>query len=433
LFRKPFTFLKWLIPGIGVKRWLGLFFLGVTLLGLAVAMLLIDFYRTQPPESLLIQLTLGHLNLWARALLVLLAGGAMVGLAFLRINRSILEPLSVDDDALIDAMLEHSRARRGPRIVAIGGGTGLPTLLRGLKQHTANLTAIITVADDGGSSGKLRRDLGVLPPGDFRNNIAALARDEGLMTRLFQYRFGEGGLEGHSFGNLFITAMSAVTGSFEKALTESSRVLAIRGEVLPSTVSDVTLMADMAASSSAGRHRVSGESTIPESEGRITRVFLKPEGVPAYPPAVRAILAAEVIILGPGSLFTSILPNLLIEDITQSIRASRALKIYVCNVATQHGETDGFSISDHVRVIREHVGDDLIDIVLTNNHFPALTPDANYEYVQPSKNGSGSTLPLYRSNLIDLNNPWRHDSEKLAQSIMNLINKPTGATADVLD
>jgi uncharacterized cofD-like protein len=356
---------------------------------------------------------------------------AAVIIAFVQINRSILAPLALDPPDLIEALVEYQRAGRGPKIVAIGGGTGMPTLLRGLKAHTANLTAVVTVADDGGSSGKLRRDLGVLPPGDFRNNIAALARDEGLMSRLFQYRFGEGGLEGHSFGNLFITAMGAVTGSFESALIESSRVLNIRGQVLPSTLTDVTLMADLREEKANSTRRVEGESAIPEGTGTIERVFLRPEDPPAYPEAVRAILAADLIVLGPGSLFTSILPNLLVGGIIQAMRASKAVKVYVCNVATQHGETEGYSMADHIRVIEQHVGGRLFDVVLANDRFPPLAADANFAYVhEGSLNGSGANLRIKTAPLADEQRPWRHNPEALAQAIIGLLHESTASQAE---
>lgn len=420
----PRTLLKWLTPGIGVKRWLGLLFFGTTLLGLGLAMLLVALYRAQPSSSWVLVLTLKGWPLWLRALLVSAAGIALVGLALIRVNQSILAPLDMQGGELIEAMVQHSRGQRGPKIVAIGGGTGLPTLLRGLKQITPNLTAIVTVADDGGSSGKLRRELGVLPPGDFRNNLAALARDEGLMAQLFQYRFGEGGLEGHSFGNLFITALSSITGSFEQALIESSRVLAIRGQVLPSTLSDVTLMADLREEHTSGTRRVAGESVIPKTTGTIEHVFLQPENPPAYPEAVRAILSADLVVLGPGSLYTSLLPNLLVQGIVNALRATKALKVYVCNVATQRGETDRYTVGDHVRAIERHIGARVFDSVLVNDHFPPLADDANYAFVRLGE-GEEHTLGVLvsKANLVDIQRPWRHSTEQLAKAIETLLDK----------
>ncbi len=420
--RDPHLLLKWLTPGIGVKRWFGLLFAGVTLLGLAFALLLLEFFRANPSPAVEYLLTLGGAPLWLRAGLAGAIGVASVSLAILRINRAILAPLDVSHQSLVKAMVEHRHRQRGPRIVALGGGTGLPVLLRGLKAYTTNLTAIVTVADDGGSSGRLRRDLGILPPGDFRNNIAALARDEGLMSRLFQYRFGEGGLEGHSFGNLFITALSGVTGSFEQALAECSRVLAIQGKVLPSALANVTLVAELREDGGNSTRRVVGESAIPENKGIIERIFLQPDDIPAYPEAVRAILSADLIVLGPGSLFTSILPNLLVSGIAEAIRRSRALKIYVCNVATQRGETDGFSMHDHVSAIEQQAGESLFDVVLVNDEFPPLAPDSNFAYVHVKEaDKSNSKMRIYASSLIDETHPWRHDPDRLAKALIDLL------------
>jgi uncharacterized cofD-like protein len=308
-----------------------------------------------------------------------------------------------------------------PKVVAIGGGTGLSTLLRGLKAHTPLITAIVTVADDGGSSGRLRRELGLLPPGDFRNCIAALADDEALITQLFQYRFGQGnGLDGHSFGNLFITALAAVTGSFERAILEASRVLAVQGRILPSTLEDVTLVADLQVRDSAvapNLTRVKGESAIPKAGQPIERVFLRPEGARAYPEAVRALLDADLIVAGPGSLFTSVLPNLLVQDIRRAVEASTAVKLYVCNVATQPGETDGFDVGKHVGTLQRHVGRDLFPYVLANDHpissdeQPQLQPVA----LRYPRDEGYEVIP---ATVMDRSAPWRHDSKELADQVI---------------
>lgn len=425
--------LMWLTPGIGIKRWLALLMAGAFLLGLGIAIVLFELYQADTSARWAYILTLGGTSAWVRAVLVSTAGMLMVMIALIRLSRSILEPLALQGSDVIEAMVDHRQRQRGPKVVAVGGGTGLPTLLRGLKKHTSNLTAIVTVADDGGSSGRLRRDLGVLPPGDFRNNIAALARDEGLMTQLFQYRFGEGGggLEGHSFGNLFISALSSVTGSFEQALIESSRVLSIRGQVLPSTLADVTLMADLREDESDSTRRVAGESAIPEEIGTIERVFLQPDNPPAYPDAVRAILSADLIVLGPGSLFTSILPNLLVKGIAEAIRRSNALKVYVCNVATQRGETEGFSAVDHVQAIEHQIGKGLFDVLLINDHFPMLSPNSNFTFVQ-SGDVNRLGLRVSASSLVDDQRPWRHHSERLAQALMDLIEEEPQNQLDTL-
>jgi len=324
------------------------------------------------------------------------------------------------------ASWKNERNGQAPKVVAIGGGTGLSTLLRGLKAHTPHITAIVTVADDGGSSGRLRRELGVLPPGDFRNCIAALADDEALTTQLFQYRFGQGnGLNGHCFGNLFISALAGVTGSFERAILEAGRVLAVRGRILPSTLEDVTLVADLqdtaglpGGDAPAGLTRVQGESAIPKAGQPIERVFLRPDRVRAYPEAVRAILDADVIIAGPGSLFTSILPNLLVQDIRQAIGCSPALKIYVCNVATQPGETDGFDVGRHASALQRHVGRGLFPYVLANNN---LIPSTELPHLQPVDRHypPNDGYKVIEADLVDPAAPWRHDSKKLAERILH--------------
>lgn len=425
------TLRKWLTPGLGVKRWLLLLFLGVTILALGFALMLLQLFRSYPIPPVEFILTLGGSPPWIRALIAGVIGAVMVGLALTRIGQAIFTPLDIGSRDIVDAMMEYRQRGRGPKVVAIGGGTGLPTLLRGLTAHTSNITAIVTVADDGGSSGRLRRDLGVLPPGDIRNNLAALARDENLMTQLFQYRFGEGGLEGHSFGNLFITALSGVTGSFEQALIESSRVLAVRGRVLPSTLSDVTLMADLREVQTNNVRRVEGESAIPEVHGVIERVFLKPDNVPAYPDAVRAILSADLVVIGPGSLYTSILPNLLVQGIGEAVRHSRALRVYVCNVATQAGETDRYTVEDHVRAIERHVGPGLFDLVLANDRFLDAGEDMNFSYVALAENNHGvvgSGAKIVTAPLVDEQRPWRHDAARLAETLMKLLAEASDST-----
>jgi uncharacterized cofD-like protein len=428
------SLMGWLRPGMGVKRWILLLGGGTVLLGLAIAYVLIELYRTVPAPAIVYSLTLQFLPRLARAAVLGAGGLALVLIAVAQINRAVLAPFVRPGRPVVEAVAEHRRRGRGPKIVALGGGTGLPTLLRGLKAHTTNLTAIVTIADDGGSSGQLRRALGVLPPGDFRNCIAALADDEALTTQLFHYRFGGGdGLAGHTLGNLFITAMAEVTGSFERALVESSRVLNIRGRVLPSTLQDVTLVGEIvqpaALGALAGRvSRVEGESQVGAGRGVIRRVYLQPDDVPAYPDAVRAILEADLLVAGPGSLFTSIIPNLLVRDIEAAIRASRALKVYVCNVATQPGETDGYNVVDHVRALEAHVGAGLFPWVLANSdHAGALPAGIQWVRPDPPVNGTRRTLAVA---VADGRYPWRHDPAKLADALMQLLAEQTaGAKA----
>ncbi len=413
--------LRWLVPGIGVKRWLLLLLAGATLLGLGIGYVLLDIYRTVEMPAAVSLLTLQFVPRLARAALLGVAGLGLMVWALAQIQRTILAPFLRPGQDLAETISEHRRRGRGPRIVAIGGGTGLSTLLRGLKAHTSNLTAVVTVADDGGSSGRLRRTLGVLPPGDFRNCIAALADDEALTTQLFQYRFGAGPeFGGHSFGNLFITAMSEVTGSFERALLESSRVLSIRGQVLPSTLQNVTLVGELGA---VGEQvsRVEGESQITLGEGAIQRVFLQPDDAPAYPGVIRAILEAELIVLGPGSLYTSLLPNLLVRDLTAAISASRAEKVYVCNTATQPGETSGYGVRDHVLAIERHTRPGLFPTVLANTHqVGELLPGLEWVRNEPALNGQHRVLA---ADVADAARPWRHDAVKVAAVLINLLNQ----------
>jgi uncharacterized cofD-like protein len=281
----------------------------------------------------------------------------------------------------------------------------------------------VTVADDGGSSGRLRRDLGLLPPGDFRSCIAALADDESLTARLFQYRFGEAeGLNGHSFGNLFIAAMAAVTGNFERAILESSRVLNIHGRIVPSTLENVTLWADLLdeGDDAQGPDRVAGESQISKAGKPIERVFLEPDKVPGYPGAIKAILEADLIAMGPGSLFTSVLPNLLVPGIASALRASPAIKVYVSNIATEEGETDHFSLDDHLAALSEHVGQDLFDYVLANEKVDVqFPPHMKVEAVAPQTQ-RGGTYQFITRDLVDRENPWQHDPQKLAVALLNL-------------
>ncbi|MDW8071024.1 MAG: YvcK family protein [Anaerolineae bacterium] len=418
---------KWLYPGLGVKRWLALLLLGIAFLSLGIAYLLHDLHTSGWISlSTWQMLTLAFLPGWARSLGAVFVGLSLAAIAIYQFNHALLGAFMPSGNvSVVDTLYRHRLRRRGAKVVAIGGGNGLNTLLRGLKHYTDNITAIVTVADDGGSSGRLRRELGVLPPGDFRNCITALADDEALITQLFQYRFparsggnDSGALDGHSFGNLFITAMTGVTGSFEKALTESGRVLAIRGQIVPSTLEDVTLCAELVDDMS-GNRIVLGESAIPEARRPIGRVYLQPDNVPAYPPAVRAILEADLIVAGPGSLFTSVLPNLLIEDIVRAIRASTALKVYVCNVATQAGETEGFEVADHVAALERHTGPKLFPYVLVNNHLVENPPsDWNFQQVVLRK-PLGTGYRVIAADVVDEQRPWRHHPEKLARVLMS--------------
>src|SRR4030081_989660 len=356
--------MRWLTPCLQIKRWLMLLMVSELVLVLGVAYALKEIYKAAPLPSEFYWITLQFLPYWARATIFGILGVGLLLFSYLKLTQSVLGPfLPGNSTSSIVEIIHAFRLRgRGPRIVAIGGGTGLSSLLRGLKTYTSNLSAILTVADDGGSSGRLRDEYRVLPPGDFRQCLIALADAEPLMKQLFDHRFKEGSLDGHSFGNLFIMAMADVTGNFEHALRESGKVLAVKGTILTSTLQDVTLVA------SINGHTVEGESQIPKANAPISHVFLKPDGAQINPEAAQAILNAELIIIGPGSLYTSIMPNLLVEGMVEAIKASPALKVYICNLAAQSGETDGYMVDDYLRVIREHVGANLFDFVLVNSN-----------------------------------------------------------------
>lgn len=407
-----------------VKRWLALLLAGTSIVGLGVAYLLRDIYVSWTFPPVFYYLTLQFIPRAVRGLLFGLLGFGAIAVAIYRLNRSLLAAfVRPGQEDLAETVYKHWQRDRGPKIVAIGGGTGLSTLLRGLKEHTSNITAIVTVADDGGSSGRLRQQLGVLPPGDFRNCLAALADSESLTTQLFQYRFGEGeGLNGHSFGNLFIVAMAGVTGNFERGLLESSKVLAVRGQILPSTLENVTLVAELrdedAPGPSANPQWVEGESLIPASGRPIERVFLQPDAVPAYPGALRAILDADLIVAGPGSLYTSILPNLLVQDIVKAVQASRAKKIYICNVATQPGETEGYTLGDHMAALHRHIGPNLFTSVLANDTFTYTLPDLPGMRWVPPDHPSDAPYQVFTADMVEKDYPWRHDPAKLAKWLM---------------
>ena len=420
---------RWLRPGLGVKRWFFFIMTGITLLGLGIAVILIDLYRTDSTDpALLAILSYASLRFFPRIWRAVIFGGLGIGMVIYgiyRLNRSLLRPFIRPGDDIYRQLKGFQRRERGPRIVTIGGGHGLSTLLRGLKAHTGNLTAVVTVADDGGSSGRLRETFGILPPGDIRNCLAALSNDEDLLTQLFQYRFsGSQDLEGHSYGNLFITALADLTGSFESAVVESGRVLSVNGRVLPSTLHNVKLVASMELPNSLNEVRVEGESQIPKMVGRVRRVWLEPDDASAFPPVIKELLNADVIVVGPGSLYTSLLPNLLVKDVLASMHASRAIKIYVCNVATQPGETDTFTCYDHIRALEGHVGEDLFDVILCNDNYDGdVGPNSQWVIVDEK------TLSDTRTHCADLteeNRPWRHDSLKLAQVIMDIFYERTG-------
>ena len=357
----------WLIPGLNVKRWLFLIFLGSVLmvLGFLIIFDIRPIYQTME----LIRKAALILPTEILAIAVIIIGAIVFFNGWKKTTLSIMDMDSTKSgNSLLERLYRRSKLNKGAKIVAIGGGTGLSMLLRGIKKYTNNITAVVTVGDDGGSSGRLREDMGILPPGDIRNCIAALADDDDLITELFQYRFKKGeGLEGHSFGNLFLTALCAITGNMVKAVKESSNVLNIRGVVLPATLDDMKLAAEFNDGTI-----VKGESNIPEEHKQIKKLFTEPAHCQALPEVLEAIAGADLIILGPGSLYTSVIPNLLVDGIVEAIMQSTAKKIYVCNIMTQPGETDAYSVASHVNALLNHAkGQKIIDAVLINNSLPA--------------------------------------------------------------
>ena len=325
------------------------------------------------------------------------------------------------NESLLEKLYRRNKLNKGAKIVAIGGGTGLPMLLKGIKKYTNNITAVVTVGDDGGSSGRLREEMGILPPGDIRNCIAALADDEDLITKLFQYRFKTGeGLEGHSFGNLFLTALCAITGNMVKAVKESSNVLNIRGVVLPATLDDMKLLAEF----EDGRI-IKGESSIPEAHGKIKRLFTDPEICRALPEVLIAIANADLIILGPGSLYTSVIPNLLVSGIVEAIEQSSAKKIYVCNIMTQTGETDNYTVASHVNALLNHAkGKKIIDAVLVNNSLPdnisaGYAKNGSIPVILDNENLTPIGIEIVSQKLIQENKEGlvRHSSHRVARAV----------------
>ena len=324
----------------------------------------------------------------------------------------------IDDDVIL---------LKGPKIVVIGGGTGLSTMLRGLKNYTSNITAIVTVGDDGGGSGVLREDLGILPPGDIRNCILALARTEPLMEELLQYRFKDGRLKNQNFGNLFLAAMDGISDNFEDAVQKMSSVLAVKGKVLPVTLEDMVLEVELENGNKVRGESIIGEEVI-EQDSRIKKLKIFPEDAKALDDAISAIEDADAIVLGPGSLYTSILPNLLVKDITRSIKKSKALKLYICNIMTQPGETQKFSVSDHIKVIFDHCGRDIIDCVIANEE--SIHPDLRDKYYAEGSDIVNLDIEeleklgvdVVKDDLTETQKTYvRHNAQKLAKIIIETV------------
>ncbi|MFI5226345.1 MAG: uridine diphosphate-N-acetylglucosamine-binding protein YvcK [Candidatus Limnocylindrales bacterium] len=430
---------RWLRPGMGIKRWLGVVFIGELSLALGGAFALRQLYRdtdvSGPFQATIYLATLQFLPYIARGIILGGLGAALFLAGSIRVIQAFMNPFrSPDaDQPLVELIYQKRFLARGPKIVAIGGGTGLSTLLRGLKEHTSNLTAVVTVADDGGSSGKLREQLGVPAVGDIRNCIVALADAEPLMAELLQYRFPESErtgssddattLGGHAVGNLLIAALTAVEGGdFEEGVRQMNRVLAVRGQVLPVSPTPLVLHCE-----TRDGWMVHGQSAVAKTTD-IERVWVTPGDVAVSEDALRAIAEADVVVLGPGSLYTSILPGLLLAPIRDAILASSALRIYVCNVATQDGETAGYDLADHVDALERHSAAGIVDVVIANSHVTTTAPEGRGEAVRPRWPPAGPSVPrLVLDDVVDPAEPTHHDPAALAAAIVRVVEREGGA------
>ncbi len=422
---------RWLRPGVGVKRWLGVAFVGLTALALAGALALRQLYREVevdgPVQAVISILTLQFLPYWIRAAVLLAAGVGLFAYGSYRVIVALLGPFTESaEEPLVDLVYRRRLLARGPRIVAIGGGTGLSTLLRGLKTHTANLTAIVSVADDGGSTGRIREQLGIPAVGDIRNCLVALAETEPVMGELLQYRFGndEGSLSGHAVGNLLIAAMNAIDGGdFEAAVRQMNRVLAVRGSVVPASGTPLTLHARLRDGG-----EVVGQSRVMRMRG-IERVWLEPGDARASRDAVNAIAGADLVVLGPGSLYTSLLATIMMPELRAALATSPAVRVYVANVATQAGETEGYDLADHVEALARHGIADLLDVVLANSQLAEPEPDG--ELGVPVKLrwpplGATRRPRLVLDDVVDPANAHHHDPELLAEALLRLFGREVG-------
>lgn len=419
-----FPVARWLIPGLGVKRWLLVSFFGILLLVNGIDRFMVGQGLRFHINEILDGFVDDYFS--PSYLTYIFAGLGILLIVFgLRMwLRSIVRASRMSGSGRIVDTLIGMRLNQGYKIVAVGGGTGLSTLLRGLKRYTSNLTAVVTVSDDGGSSGRLQKELGVLPPGDIRNCLVALADDEAMVTDLFRYRFSDGeGLSGHSFGNLFLAAMTGITGNFDTAIKESSRVLNIVGRVLPATLGVVRLCARLTDGTV-----IEGESRIGTMHGPIDRVYFDPPYAAPLQEVIDAIRDADAIVLGPGSLYTSILPNLMVDGIAREIAASNATKIYICNVMTQPGETDDLTASDHVRRLLDGAEARVCETVIVNDEAPqrlvaAYAVEGQVPVAADCAKIASMGLTPVSAAVISETQTVRHDSEKLAKVVIDVLDR----------
>ncbi|MCI5837154.1 MAG: YvcK family protein [Veillonellaceae bacterium] len=422
------TVWRWLYPGLRLKRWIFTFSIGLLLVIFGLTTIL-NYQIFGVLEELFFRLLYEVTGRYNYTLLVgvgmifMLAGLVLMGYAFRRLVQQILASIAPEGSGRVSQIIwERVRRDRGPRVVAIGGGTGLSALLRGLKTKTSHLTAIVTVADDGGSSGRLREEMDIIAPGDLRNCLVAMADKETQMEYIFQHRFGgTGELAGHSLGNLFLAALIEEYGDPVRALEAASEILNVRGQVVPASMEPLRLQATM----TDGRI-VEGESQIPREGGRIARLQIVPDTPVAVPAAIRAIEEADCIVFGPGSLYTSILPNLLVPEISAAIRRSSAMKVYVCNAMTQPGETDGYTVADHVQALINHAGPGIADYVLVNDGLP--TEEVRERYAQQGSvpvafdeaELEALGVKAVRSSLLREGQTVAHDPDRVADVLMRM-------------
>jgi len=418
-FQQYFLFL--MIPGLSIKRWLAVGAVGLFVLTLGVIFTL--KISTGPASiSFLESVSFRHQSPYLRGGLFISIGLLGSLIAGLGLTRSLSQ---IGDRTrhwpILDSLYVERVLGSGPKVTVIGGGSGLPNFLKGLKLYTSNITAVVTVADDGGSSGRLRNELGILPPGDIRNCLVALADSEDVMQQLMDYRFkSQGQLDGHSFGNMLIAALAGIGGDFFQGVEIAGELLAIRGRVIPSTVSQVTLVGRTVS----GKTLI-GETQVGTSADRLRSLTLIPANPPAHPEAVRAIENADMVVVGPGSLFTSIVPNLLISNISTALANSPAFKIYVCNVAEEPAQTEGYNVLDHLNIVRHYGGQNSFDAVISNSNLPDGPTPAGLKFIQADKPWDDKVL-LVEADVIDEVHTARHDSVKLSNVIAETYSKYRG-------
>jgi len=434
-------YLKWLYPNLKVKRWFILAVFGIFLFATGFSVMkdgvAIGYAELQFREVIYRMTGSTQQIVVPTGVVISGLGIAAIIIGFRRMLHSIISSVLPDNEGrIVDVMYARNHLLRGPKIVVVGGGTGLSTLLRGLKQYTCNLTAIVTVSDDGGSSGKLRDEMGIQPPGDVRNCLVALADTEDIMNTLFSYRFEGGALKGHSLGNLLLAGLTDTFGDFQKGIEQVCKVFAIRGKVFPSTLEQVILVADLEDGT-----RVAGETAIRLTEGKIDQVYLEPSTCQPLSETLQALEEADLIVLGPGSLYTSVLPNLLVVGLREKIREVKAPCVYVCNVMTEKGETDGYRVSDHLKAVLDHCGSGFVDVVLatkgkiTEPLLKRYVAEEAVPVITDPKAVEQLGAKYYEANLVQVGNVVRHDPDRLAKELIRLLFrlKPMGERIALID